>query len=372
MNKTCQRLLCLYAMLWCGPIVAAVPAEMVVINSISVVETNLNFVATFPPGVDNATLEMRPALAGDWQSAVSLNVPAIGGTIEFTIPKPALETAFFRLNASIPALNNNPAGTAITNHLSTELQYVAVPPLGPDSANTNEAVFHFKGMIDGSDRITIRRQGALWDHMSWDWPAGGVTVNGSRWNPSEKNYITTTGAVMFVPQQYSLLSPKLEIIAGRDVVALERANDALIVYLDDTLPSAALYEFKIHFPRERPKPKPVRPSTPATLKITALIDGSDLLKITANEATWTHGAWDYPSAVKLNEIAWNVSQTNILANAGTNRFLPSGVDFSTAKIVERQGRDLATMWADDDAIWVNFADNPNSAGAYELKISFGQ
>jgi hypothetical protein len=64
-------------------------------------------------------------------------------------------------------------------------------------------------------------------------------------------------------------------------------------------------------------------------------------------------------------------QTNVLSNTGTNRFLPDGVDFSTAKIVKRQGRDLATMWSDDGVLWINFADNPNGANAYELDISFG-
>jgi hypothetical protein len=202
--------------------------------------------------------------------------------------------------------------------------------------------------------------------------AGYSTVNGSPWNPSEKNFITTTGAVMFLPPQYSLRSPRLEPVAGRDVVALERTNDVLIVYLDDTPSGAAPYEFSIHFPQEEPKPEPVRPSTPATLKITAQIDGSDLLKITAAEATWIHRFYDFPSAVKLNGVAWNLRQTNVLVNAGTNRFLPSGVNFSTAKIVARKGRDLATMWAGNDALWVNFADNPNGADAYELEISFGR
>jgi hypothetical protein len=376
MKKACQTLLWLCAVLWSGRIVAVVPAGSPVINAISVVETNLDFVATFPPGVDHAVLEMRPTLADEWQSAAMLNVPAEGGTIEFAIPMPALETAFFRLNASMPIPKSltpgNPAQTPATNQLSAELQFVAVPPLGPDSTDTNEAVFHFKGMIDGSDRITIRRQGALWEHVNWSWPAGAVTVNGSQWNPSEKNFITTTGAVMFLPPQYSLRSPRLEPIAGRDVVALERTNDALIVYLDDTPPGAAPYEFRIHFPRGEPQPEPVRSSTPATLKITAQIDGSDLLKITAGEATWMHRAWSYPEAVRLNDISWNVRQTNILANAGTNRFLPSGVNLSTAKIIARKGRDVATMWAGNDAIWVNFADNPNGADAYELEISFGR
>ena len=208
--------------------------------------------------------------------------------------------------------------------------------------------------------------------MNWGWPNGSVTVNGTQWNPSEKNFMTTTGAVPFLPEKYALLSARLELITNRDVVALERTNGALIVYLDDTLPGDATNEFKIHFPLAAGNPKPGHPSPSAKLKIAAVIDGSDLLKITATEATWTHRTWDLPSAVSLNDIPWDVLQTNVLANTGTNRFLPSGVDFATAKIVRRQGRDLATMWADEDAVWLNFADNPNGADAYELEISFGQ
>jgi hypothetical protein len=349
---------------WTAPAIAVLPASQPVITSLSIAGTNLDFTATFPPGVEQAVLEMRPILTAAWQQAAVLDVPADGGTIEFTIPKPALETAFFRLNTTVRAVTNA--------QLSAELHYQTMSPLGPNPTNSAEAVFHFKGMIDGSDRIVISREGALWEHVHWDWPAGAVTVNDASWNPSEKNFLTTTGAVAFLPKTYSLAAANLEIIEGRDVIALERTNSALIVYLDDTPSGAAPYEFKIHFHPASIEPAQIRASPAATLKIAALIDGSDLLKITAQEAVWMHRAYGYPDAVRLNGIPWDVRQTNVLLNAGTNVFLPTGVDFSTAKIVHRQARDLATMWADADAAWVSFADNPNGADAYELEISFGQ
>jgi hypothetical protein len=376
MKKICLTLFGLGAVLWCGRMAAAVPPDAPVINSIAVTGTNLDFVATFPPGVARAVLEMRPTLLAEWQWAATLNVPVAGGVMEFTFPKPALETAFFRLNASSPVPNNsstNPPATAVApNAVSAELQFVAVPPLGPDSTNADDAVFHFKGMIDGSDRIVITREGALWEHVNWGWPDGAVTVNDTRWNPSEKNFLTTTGAVAFLPEKYSLTAVSLEKIEGRDVVALERTNAALIVYLDDTPPGAAPYEFKIHFKKVTAKSLPTRHSPSAMLKIAAQIDGSDLLKITAREATWQHQAWSPPGVVRLNAVTWELGRTNVLANVGTNSFLPPEVDFSTAKIVRRQGRDLVTMWADADAVWVSFADNPNGADDYELEISFGK
>jgi hypothetical protein len=366
--KARRLLLWLCIVFGCGRILAAVLPGAPVIDSISAVGTNLDFVATFPPGVDHAILEMRPTLVDEWRSVALFNVPADGGTIEFTIPKPALKTAFFRLNATLRSGTNTP----VNARLSAELQFVAVPPLGPDPENPDATVFHFKGMIDGSDKIIIRHQGALWEHVNWAWPAGAVTINGVQWDPSEKNFMTTTGAVQFLPEKYSLKSARLEVMEGRDVVALERTHNALIVYMDDTPAGAAPYEFKIHFPLATAQPGPTHASPTATLKIAAVIDGSDVLKITPHEAIWTHRDWGFPSRVKLNGISWNARQTNVLVNAGTNRFLPVGVDFSTAKIVQRRGRDLATMWADKDAVWVNFADNPNGAGNYELKISFGR
>jgi len=241
----------------------------------------------------------------------------------------------------------------------------------PDVGLPAEAVFHFKGQIDGSDRIVITHQGALWEHFYWGWPADAVTVNGSQWQPWEKNFMTTTGAVAFLPAEYSLASVRLEVIEGRDVITLERTNNALCVWLDDTPVGAAPYEFKIHFYPAPKAPARIRSSPVATLKIAARVDGSDQFKITAKEATLTHKAWGLPEAVKLNDVSWDVGCTNRLANAGTNTFLPPGIDFSTAKIVQRQGRDLATLWADDEALWVTFADNPNGADDYELQISFG-
>ena len=207
----------------------------------------------------------------------------------FTIQKPG-DMQFFRLKAA--------AGVASAGVVSAELNYViTVAPLGLAAARRRlrataaaepEAVFHFKGMVDGSDRILITRDGAFWEHAHWGWPEGAVTVNRTQWDPRQKNYLTTAGTAKFLPECFSLDAVDLERIKGRDVVALERTNNALIVYLDDTPVGAGEYEFKIHFHPARPKPAPARASTAATLKIAAEIDGSDCLRITATEATWDH------------------------------------------------------------------------------------
>jgi hypothetical protein len=348
---------------------ASAPINQPVITSLSVAGTNLIFQANLPADVTQATLEVRPTLADPWQDLATLDIAAGTGAVEFVIPKPDTASAFFRLRTS----SANPGANAAAG-LSAELQYVTIPSLartGPVSALGPEAVFHFKGAVDGSDRIVITRQGALWEHVNWDWPAGRVTVNGAQWNPREKNYLTTTGSVAFLPETFSLGNARLETIAGRDVLALERTNQALIVYLNDTPSGASDYEFKIHFRPGADQPTSVRPGAAATLKITAAIDGSDVLKITPQAAIWQHHTYKQPWEVRLNDVPWSVHQTNLLVNSGPNAYLPPEVNLATARITQRKGRDLATLWAEPDALYIHFADNPNGADTYELEIAFG-
>ena len=342
------------------------------LTSIDAQGTNLTLVGAVPPGLGQVALEMRPSLVAPWKAAGLLEVPAGGGELTFAIPKPG-DMQFFRLRAT--------ASVASAGVVSSEVNYVTIAPLGwdPDgpprgksSSAEPEAVFHFKGLIDGSDRILITRVGALWEHAHWGWPDGPVTVNRIQWDPRQKNYLTTTGTARFLPEGFSMQAVELERIKGRDVIALEQTNNALIVYLDDTPVGPGEYEFKIHFHPAPPKPSPARASTTATLKIAADIDGSDCLTITSTEATWEHKCWDGPANVRLNDVRWPVRQTNVLPNAGTNLFLPSGVDISTARIIGRKGRDLATLWTDEQVLRVWFADNPNGSDYYELEIGFGQ
>jgi hypothetical protein len=339
------------------------------ITSISVQGTDLVLSAQIPPGMEAVTLQERTSIDTPWKK---MGIPGVTNGFNqtvFTLPKPD-GMHFFRLKAA-------PQSTGAVALVSGELNYVPIEPLGPELAESmtntsgHDALFHFKGMIDGSDRIVITREGALWEHVNWDWPQGPVIVNHVQWLPRQSNYLSTTGKAKFLPERFSLDAVTLEVTEGRDVVALERANDKLIVWLDDVSPGFAPYEFTIHFDTSRPSPTPGNKSVAATLRISAEIDGSDLVKITRQTATWEHLKFAPPEKVRLNDTPWSLLQTNVLRNEGANQFLPSGVDFSTARIVERKGRDLATMWSDKDAVWIRFADNPNGRDWYELEIAFG-
>jgi hypothetical protein len=335
-----------------------------VITSISVEGTNLLLSADVPTGSAQVTLEMRATLEAPWQDEASSNVQADATETIFTIPQPTNNVCFFRLKVTTLS--------ASSSEVSDELQYATMPSLASTLAPSGDAIFHFKGRVDGSDKIIITHDGALWNHVNWSWPMDPVMINDRRWKPEKKNYLTIVGHPKFLPETFSLESASLEKIEGRDVVAMECATNALIVYLDDTPPGPGEYEFTLHFHPTGSNPAKTAPGVAANLKIAAQIDGSDCLKITSREATWSHQNWSWPTGVALNGVHWDLQCTNVLENSGTNAFLPSGVNFLTARIINRKGRDLATMRADKDALWVWFADNPNGSDSYELDISFGR
>ena len=330
-----------------------------VITALAPDGTNLTFRAVIPPGLERVTLEMRSTLNSPWEKMTTLTPAKNGGELTITIPMPQSPTELFRLNGTV-----SPG----SNLLSAELHYVVIPSL---ASGPMEAVFHFKGEIDGSDKILINHAGALWEHVLWDWPNGSVTVNGQQWNSREKNYVTSVAPNRFLPEKFSLDTAQLEVLKGRDVVALERGHNGLTVFLDDTVLGSDDYEFVIRFRPKAQKPKPT-PSASARIRIAAQIDGSDSVRITTREAEWQHGTFSPPASVRLNDIPWDPTTSPVIRNEGTNSFLPSGVDFSTARIVSRKGRDLATMWAEESAILVRFADNPNGSDDYEIEIAFGE
>jgi hypothetical protein len=357
------------------------PPIQLAITGMSADETNLLLTASVPAGLDKVTLETRPALTAPWEEVQQLSAPAGGGELTFVCPQTSDLARFFRLRADqavqAPSVPNDSSQLQVhpvpkpPSIVSSELEFVATSSLSAHLTNGN-AVFHFKGKVDGSDKILITHDGALWNHVNWAYPSEPVAINETQWNPRTKNYLSVIAPGKFLPESFSLESVDLEVIKGRDVVALERTNNGLLIYLDDTPVQAAEYEFNINFHAAGPKPAAAaHPSAAARLNISAYVSGSDRIKITAQEAVLEHKFWNLPSDLTVNGIAWDPRQSRVLKNEGATKFLPDGVDFSTARIVSRKGRDLATAWGEKDALWVRFADNPNGSDTYEIEIAFG-
>jgi hypothetical protein len=340
--------------------------------------TNLVLTALVPAGLATVALDTRPNLETPWEQFEQRSASADGGEMTFIFPQTEEVSRFFRLRASPvvkppQVLKPSQIASQIVKPaplVSSEMEFVPIASLGSHLSNGN-AMFHFKGRVDGSDKILITHDGALWEHVNWRYPPESVEVNDTKWNPAQKNYMSSFGAMKFLPESFSLESADLSVIKGRDVVSLEQTPKGLIVYLDDTPSAASEYEFNVTFPPAVPKLEEPHASIAAHLKISALVSGSDIIKITSKEAVLKHKSFQLPSDVIVNEIPWDVRQNKVLKNAGATQFLPEGVDFSTARIVSRKGRDLATSWGTKDTLWVHFADNPNGSDMYEIEIAFG-
>ena len=241
-------------------------------------------------------------------------------------------------------------------------------------AGSEEIVLSFRGSIDGSDQITITRTGAIWQHGHWDMPPEPVTLNGISWDPRERPTLKNADGTRFLPRAVDFRSARLNRIQARDTVALETNRDSVVIHLSDTPEGAALYEFQVIFRRRDAKVgggKP--PRTPrATLRVIADIDGSDELHVDARGARWVHRQCEWPGAVHLNQVAWDPEKSASLRNEGETRFLESPVDFETARVTRKDGRDTAVLEHTDGGLVIYFADSPPGRSTYDLTIRFGE
>jgi hypothetical protein len=108
------------------------------------------------------------------------------------------------------------------------------------------------------------------------------------------------------------------------------------------------------------------------LRSVAGINGTDELHIDAQGARWFHRSWKWPSEVRLNRVAWNPEKSPALRNEGATEFLNGPVDFSTARMISKEGRDMAVMEYTDGRVVISFADGPSGRSNYELAIIFGE
>lgn len=234
---------------------------------------------------------------------------------------------------------------------------------GVARAQPNEVVVSFQGRMDGSDRIEITSTHAHWTHLNWEWPPEPVVLNGIKWNPKEQGSLVNHGGTRFLPSAVDFRSARLQKVQGRDTVVLERHRKSMVVYINDTPNGSSVYKFEIAL---RP------PLARTKLRVVAEIDGSDQLHLNGAGARWVHRHWDWPSKVYLNQVAWNPRKSRRLNNAGETTFLEGPVDFASAKMTVKQGRDLAVLEHTKNGLIIHFADNPLGKATYDLTISFGE
>src|ERR1017187_5149542 len=220
------------AVLWVRAV--SVP-EKALITSIRLEGSNVVIQAQVPLSSKLVVLESKGTLTDSVWQPLMQETNIADGQVAFRMPRLA-ENQFFRIRADLPD-STQPA--------TVELSYVAAPALTANGINSNEFVLHFKADIDGSDRIVINNNGAVWKHVDWQWPATPISINGINWNPRMENIFAPPGNSKLLPPNIQFDSAKVEIIQGRDIVACEKSADGLVIYIDDTPPRAATYEFNL-------------------------------------------------------------------------------------------------------------------------------
>jgi concanavalin A-like lectin/glucanase superfamily protein len=101
------------------------------------------------------------------------------------------------------------------------------------------------------------------------------------------------------------------------------------------------------------------------------IDGSDRVVITQKEARWENVFWGtWRETVTLNGVPWKPRENPVLPNSGATRFLPPGVDLTKARLVERSGRDHASIEVEGGRLVLRFVDSPNGIDRYRVVVAF--
>jgi hypothetical protein len=339
------------------------PPSQPVISRMAIAGDDVVLTVAMPPGFTRATLQTRASLNAAWENGPEAAAPLAGGTMEFRLPRRG-DMLFMRVTAVFP---EGRAESPDSNYRTIAPKLVIAPVQSPaaksESASQRVATLHFKAFIDGLDMIQIGRDGIFWKHLQYKSPHE-VSLNGQSWNPSEMNLIDF--GTNLATRNISWAHSQIEVISGRDVVALEKQPDGAVVHIYDTPWGAADYEFKVHLftaPAAATRKGPT-----ARLKLRANIDGSDELLVNAKGAHWTHRQWTWPFAITINGEAWNPQETPHLEKA----LLPAGVDFRTARVISKSGRGFVNVQARQNDILVSFADDLSGAATYELEVAFGE
>lgn len=119
------------------------------------------------------------------------------------------------------------------------------------------------------------------------------------------------------------------------------------------------------------KPAATQPTTkPAAIEfeVTADVDGSDELHLTADGLSWKHKEWDWPANVTVNgkrwdpheDMKWEALELEVVGGSGR-----PGI----GRVMDRSGRDTVAVEPDDDGPVIYFSDAPGGADTYSIKFT---
>jgi hypothetical protein len=187
------------------------------------------------------------------------------------------------------------------------------------------------GSIDASNVMHINTGSVSWTHNTGVGPTA-LTVNGTPWNPTAQPTLNLPPPL--IPSPLSGYFVHTSVSSGASWPT--RRSPAAKSCSFSTTPTNGADNYSAVVSFTAKPPPTLTPS--ATLHITGSIDGSDTLRITNASATWIHNAWDPPSNVMLNGMAWNTVSNPTLPNSGATTFLPRRGSFHRRLHEERRPR----------------------------------
>jgi hypothetical protein len=106
------------------------------------------------------------------------------------------------------------------------------------------------------------------------------------------------------------------------------------------------------------------------IRVSAFIDGSDVIIFRPGEALWQHKHWGLPTDVSINGLKWDMKTDPRLPTKMASSVVPERLNMQSARIVDRRGRDTIALEIDENEVKLFLADSPNGADRYEVTVEF--
>lgn len=106
------------------------------------------------------------------------------------------------------------------------------------------------------------------------------------------------------------------------------------------------------------------------LDVSAVIDGTDVLRLTKFGATWEHKGWSWPTDIRINGSPWDPQRVSTFTPGASGWLLRDGLDFSEAVIHVLHGRGSVRCRLEGNDLVVTFDDPAPGADLYEVLIEF--
>ena len=111
-----------------------------------------------------------------------------------------------------------------------------------------------EGVVDGSDVLVLRADGAQWIHRHWG-RASEITLNGRPWDVAAVPLRKREELGDLMPRGVRLDTARLVETQGRGTVALDVGEEEVRLVLADNPVGAGSFRARIRFGRDRPPPR---------------------------------------------------------------------------------------------------------------------